>query len=57
MKLAAPILTALLLVGCGNAPSVETEQDVPGEGPNGRRNVAGIEVSISARKNGQSYGA
>jgi hypothetical protein len=56
MKLAAPILAALLLSGCGSAPVEEVEQDIPGIGANGRRDLIGTDNNISGVKGGMSYG-
>lgn len=57
MKLALPILAALLLAGCGNSAADEAEQDIPGIGANGRRDLAGAFPNLRGKKAGLSYGA
>jgi hypothetical protein len=56
MKLSAQMLAALLLAGCGNAPADEAEQDVPGVGANGRRDLAETDAKLDGKKAGISYG-
>lgn len=58
MRLARPatiLLAAALLSGCANTEDETLEQDRPGIGTNGRRDLIGTDADISGKKGDRTY--